>query len=512
MVGAAMHLGTFAALSDSATGTTSVSAGYWIADLTIEKVYSDANQSAVSVGISCDGGASADSSPAAPAPGSPAGVSINDIPRAGTTCTLAEAALSNYTAAWTGDCSPDVNGNGLISLAGGDTRSCTVTNTLKTGTLKVVKNVSGGNASPSDWLLHVMQNGSDVVTAAAGTSIGTEYTLPVGSYVVSETGGPSGYTGTFSDSCDTGGNVTVAAGQTVTCTLTNTAQTGTLKVIKTVSGGSALPGNWQLHVKQGANEVSNSPAAGSSSGTEYVLTIGSYVVSETGGPIGYTGAFSGSCDSGGNVTVLANQLVTCTLTNTRDTGSVTITKDADAAGTFGFDLTALTGAGGTCPSSSITVGGAPNYDGSVTCTGIPTGTYTISENAPGSSWDFDSAQCGSDGSVSTRSVSVTVTKGLTTTCTFVNEHVVVSNTLNLKSTAESPTLNRYADDEYLWWRHSNTRPRWFAVGDVEFNQCCHCYLYGQLDAVSNRVCGCSKSDSHPLDQLHQLRKRTRGKR
>ena len=62
--------------------------------------------------------------------------------------------------------------------------------------------------------------------------------------------------------------------------------------------------------------MSGSPQPGSETGTSYTLTSGTYVVSESGGPSGYafTG-FSGDCDSSGNVTVVAGQTKTCTLTN-----------------------------------------------------------------------------------------------------------------------------------------------------------------------------------------------------
>ncbi len=100
-----------------------------------------------------------------------------------------------------------------------------------------------------------------------------------------------------------------------TCTIINARDTGTLKVIKHVDGGTAVAGNWKLHVKQGTTEIANSPQAGNESGTVYPLTVGQYTVSETDGPTGYTPTFSSSCPNG-VITVIAGQAVTCTLTNT----------------------------------------------------------------------------------------------------------------------------------------------------------------------------------------------------
>src|SRR5204863_486831 len=62
-------------------------------------------------------------------------------------------------------------------------------------------------------------------------------------------------------------------------------------------------------------------------GTSYTLTGGSYNVSEAGGPSGYAFAgFSGDCDSSGNVTVVAGQNKTCTLTNNDQTAHLTLVK------------------------------------------------------------------------------------------------------------------------------------------------------------------------------------------
>jgi hypothetical protein len=107
----------------------------------------------------------------------------------------------------------------------------------------------------------------------------------------------------------------------VTCTFTNTLQTGTLTVIKSVTndnGGTATAANFTLFVKDATSaHVTGSPAAGSATGTVYTLVPATYTVGEnTPLPAGYTGpVFSGDCNSSGSVTVLAGQNVTCTLTN-----------------------------------------------------------------------------------------------------------------------------------------------------------------------------------------------------
>ena len=86
-------------------------------------------------------------------------------------------------------------------------------------------NDDGGTAAASDWSMHVKGDDADAdVTGspADGTETGTTYTLKAGDYAVSETDGPSGYTQTgISGACDENGDVTLAVGDDVTCTITN---------------------------------------------------------------------------------------------------------------------------------------------------------------------------------------------------------------------------------------------------------------------------------------------------
>jgi hypothetical protein len=97
---------------------------------------------------------------------------------------------------------------------------------------KIVQNDDGGTAQVSDFTLKV---GDTVVTSG----VKTEFAF--GSYVVSETGGPSGYTGSFSGDCDANGNITVdSVDDDLNCTLTNNdnpanqEQMGTIHINKYV--------------------------------------------------------------------------------------------------------------------------------------------------------------------------------------------------------------------------------------------------------------------------------------
>jgi hypothetical protein len=112
-----------------------------------------------------------------------------------------------------------------IVMKEGENWTCTYNNSITTGTLKVIKHVvneNGGSASAGDWSLHVKSGTSEVSgSPQPGSETGSTYSLVGGAYNVSETGGLSGYTATFSGDCDSSGNVSVVAQLERTCTITN---------------------------------------------------------------------------------------------------------------------------------------------------------------------------------------------------------------------------------------------------------------------------------------------------
>src|SRR5262249_29078237 len=137
--------------------------------------------------------------------------------------TGASASLSDYTSAFSGAC----NSNGLVSLKPGDDLTCTITNTFKTPKLtvtKVVVNTGGGTKQVSDFGLFV---DSTSVTSGAQNAFST------GSHTVSETP-DANYTSVISGDCASNGSVSLAAGDTKACTITNTFKAPTIKVTKYV--------------------------------------------------------------------------------------------------------------------------------------------------------------------------------------------------------------------------------------------------------------------------------------
>lgn len=81
---------------------------------------------------------------------------------------------------------------------------------------------------------------------------------------------------------------------------------GSVIVTKVVSGGTAQISDFTLNV--GTTTVT--------SGIVQDFSEGTYAVSETGGPGGYSAAFSGDCAPGGSLAVVAENVYQCTITNT----------------------------------------------------------------------------------------------------------------------------------------------------------------------------------------------------
>lgn len=205
---------------------------------------------------------------------------------------------------------------------------CTFTNAIRNGTLIVKKHVikdNGGTAVAGDFTVHVKSGSSDVSgSPAAGSEAGTSYSLPPGSYTVSENTPPNGYTQTsITGDCDASGNVTVVAGGTKTCTINNDDQAATLIVIKHVindNGGGKAAGEFEINIT-GTNVSPNATFAGAESpGTTRTLNAGSYSVDETS-DLGYTKSLSADCSG----TIANGQTKTCTITNDDKPNAVSLT-------------------------------------------------------------------------------------------------------------------------------------------------------------------------------------------
>ena len=244
-------------------------------------------------------------------------------------------------------------------LAGGlDEATITCQPESVTGTLTVIKIVDNNDnpnftATPGGFQIHVMSGGSDVSgSPAAGTSSGTTYTLDAGAYTVSESGGPSGYSVSFSGDCNSDGSVSVTPGSARTCTITNAAPapqtvTGSITIHKVWEGSPA--GSADFSGDLGSFTLDGSTTSKTFSG----LDAGTYAVTEAG-VAGWSLTGMGCslpASSTGHtldITLAEGQNLDCTFTNTANaesgTATVTVIKYVDGApATSGsFDFSSMT--------------------------------------------------------------------------------------------------------------------------------------------------------------------------
>ena len=112
----------------------------------------------------------------------------------------------------------------------------------KPARLTLVKNVSGGQASASDWTLTA--TGPTTISGKTGDAAITNASVDAGTYALSESTGPANYVaGTWrcGDAAMDGASISLEADESATCTITNTynppePETGSLKITKKLTG------------------------------------------------------------------------------------------------------------------------------------------------------------------------------------------------------------------------------------------------------------------------------------
>ena len=213
-----------------------------------------------------------------------------------------------------------------------------------------------------------------------------------------------------------------------TARFTSCAQpTAQLKLVAKADPSSLNPNLWTVKAEAAAPlEGKNLSNAGGAGTLQSVYAGTPYTLSQTGGPSNYSGDWVCATNTGaavpapgGVVTLAAGSQVTCTITNSRDSGSLAITKQFDPqgsgySGTFDVQYACTEGA---TPGPSGTL---PMKAGETrTVPGVPTGSVcTVSEptlpaNLAG--WAFNPATFSPvDGKASI------TTKGQTASVTVVN--------------------------------------------------------------------------------------------
>ncbi len=291
-----------------------------------------------------------------------------------------------------------------IDLRLGDAVTCTFTNTERSNII-VNKLTDPAGDTTTSFAFTPSYNGGVGFSLTNGGSNDSGLQVP-GSYSVSE----AAFTGWYliAASCDNGdlpSSITLAAGQTVSCTFTNT-QRGRIIVNKLTDPASDTTTSFSFTPSyNGGAGFSLTNGGSNDSGLQ---VPGSYSVSEAA----FTGwdLIAASCDNGdlpSSITLAAGQTVSCTFTNTQR-GRIIVNKLTDPASdtttSFSFTPSYNGGAG-----FSLTNGGS-NDSGLQ----VP-GSYSVSE-AAFTGWYLIAASCDNGDLPS----SITLAAGQTVTCTFTN--------------------------------------------------------------------------------------------
>ena len=229
----------------------------------------------------------------------------------------------------------------VLTLGLADDVTCTFTNTELPGTLTLHKALTtgvGGSAQPSDWNGHLVATSGDEEIAFDHDETKQ---LPAGTYGLSEIGGIAGYDLT-AITCDgaaldiASAEVTLARGESVDCTFTNTARPATLVLVKEVDnsvGGSRTADAWTLGARTGAGIAFSGTGALQGDGTAVIshgiLGDTAYRLFETG-PSGYDASAWQCTDDalgeGGTVSAAPGETVTCRIVNTGRNGLGSVEK------------------------------------------------------------------------------------------------------------------------------------------------------------------------------------------
>ena len=339
----------------------------------------------------------------------------------------------------------------FIQLDPGDVAICYFTNDDQPASLTLIKTVdndNGGDANETDWTL-TATGPTPGVTGTTGSDAVTDAEVSAGSYDLTESGGPAGYTAgdwSCTGGALTGATVVVPTGGDVECRINNNDQPAELTLVKVVengtTGGTAGVTDWTLNA-DGPTPIDG--VTGDPSVTDATVDAGTYALGEAG-PAGYAAgswACTGGTVTGASLTVPLAGDVTCTITNTAIPARLTLVKtvDNDNGGTAEATDWALTATGPTAGVTGATGSSA------VTDIAVLPGSYTLSETGPdgytASAWTCVDAD---DEPVTVAGSAVTIALGEDVTCTIVNTAIPPSWSIIKLSDPESGSTVQPGDE------------------------------------------------------------------
>ena len=311
------------------------------------------------------------------------------------------------------------------------------------GTLQVVKNLVPGDDS---GLFNLRIDGTTLAANVGNGGATTTAVYPVGTHTISETAGTStslsDYTSSIAcrdnhgaGSVVASGNgtsldVNLAQGADVVCTITNTRNPGTLTVTKSLApANDAGKFNLQIDSTTQAANVGNGGTTGAKT-----VSVGSHTVGETAGTgtslgeytssisclSGTTSVASGTGSGPLTVNVPAGAAIVCTISNTRKSIDLAVTKTAaPSSTTVGNQVTYTMVATNNGPGTATGVVATDTLPTEVTFVSVKTTKGTCSGTSV--------VTCQLGTLASGESVTITIVVTTTTAGTFTNTVIVVGN-------------------------------------------------------------------------------------
>ena len=236
--------------------------------------------------------------------------------------TASESTLPGYApSGWFNACAQD----GSVVLGAGENLVCEITNDDVAPTLtlnKVLPNDNGGTALASDFAVFI--DGNPV-------SWGVPVQLDAGPHIASETPQPGYAPSPWSNACAGDGSVTLNPGDNLVCEITNDDIAPTLALVKVVQNnndGTAVETDWVL------SAAGPTPLSGAGGVAATAVEAGTYVLSESVGPDGYSPS-AWNCTAG-TLTVDSLELpvgvnAICTIINSDLPSVINLSKSAAPA-------------------------------------------------------------------------------------------------------------------------------------------------------------------------------------
>jgi len=292
---------------------------------------------------------------------------------------------------------------------------CTFENVRNTGTIKIIKEASGGDDTEFNFQVNGLDEDNDNFseTLTAGDQTPMDMTGPVevrtGSYRIWETIPDSWMhmdvtcNVDFEEIEDGHVEFEVEKDVDVICTFENVRNMGTIKIIKEASGGDDTDFGFQVNgLTSGTDNFSETLTAGDQTPMDMTgpreVRTGTYSIWETipdnwmHMDVTCNVDFAEEGDGHIEFEVIKNSDVICTFENVRNTGTIKIIKEATGGSETDFDFQ-VTGQGNDVDSFSepLTAGGQTPMD----MTGpveVRTGTYDVWETIP-DGWEHLAVDC-----------------------------------------------------------------------------------------------------------------------